>query len=69
MSVQDSMRSKVVDLSINIALLLLLDEWRCGPRLLMTLIVFYHSFPPRLQAVQNPPKPKGHLISDLHDSQ
>mmetsp|Transcript_36128 Transcript_36128/g.84657 ORF Transcript_36128/g.84657 Transcript_36128/m.84657 type:complete len:285 (-) Transcript_36128:106-960(-) len=28
-------------------------------RLLMTLIVFYHSFPPRLQAVQNPPKPKG----------
>ncbi|CAJ1341669.1 unnamed protein product [Effrenium voratum] len=27
-------------------------------RLLMTLIVFYHSFPPRLQG-QQPPKPKG----------
>merc|ERR1711879_869177 len=28
-------------------------------RLLMTLIVFYHSFPPRLQGEQQPPKPRG----------
>jgi len=28
-------------------------------RLLMTLIVFYHSFPPRLQGPQPPPKPRG----------
>lgn len=30
-------------------------------RLLMTLIVFYHSFPPRFQGVQPPPKPRGAL--------
>eukprot|EP00930_Biecheleria_cincta_P050917 TRINITY_DN3608_c0_g1_i1.p1 TRINITY_DN3608_c0_g1~~TRINITY_DN3608_c0_g1_i1.p1 ORF type:complete len:297 (+),score=49.93 TRINITY_DN3608_c0_g1_i1:184-1074(+) len=28
-------------------------------RLLMTLIVFYHSFPPRFQGEQQPPKPRG----------
>jgi len=28
-------------------------------RLLMTLIVFYHSFPPRFQGVQPTPKPRG----------
>ncbi|CAE6959244.1 RNF44 [Symbiodinium natans] len=28
-------------------------------RLLMTLIVFYHSFPPRFQGQQPPPKPRG----------
>lgn len=28
-------------------------------RLLMTLLVFYHSFPPRLQGEQPPPKPRG----------
>jgi len=28
-------------------------------RLLMTLIVFYHSFPPRWQGAQPPPKPRG----------
>lgn len=28
-------------------------------RLLMTLIVFYHSFPPRFQGAEPPPKPRG----------
>ena len=28
-------------------------------RLLMTLIVFYHSFPPRFQGQGLPPKPRG----------
>jgi len=28
-------------------------------RLLMTLLIFYHSFPPRLQGAQQPPKPRG----------
>jgi len=35
-------------------------------RLLMTLIVFYHSFPPRLQGEQAPPKPRG-ASQDLID--
>jgi hypothetical protein len=35
-------------------------------RLLMTLIVFYHSFPPRLQGAQPPPKPRG-ATQDLID--
>lgn len=36
-------------------------------RLLMTLIVFYHSFPPRLQGAQPPPKPRG-ATQDLIDT-
>mmetsp|Transcript_123696 Transcript_123696/g.309148 ORF Transcript_123696/g.309148 Transcript_123696/m.309148 type:complete len:296 (-) Transcript_123696:123-1010(-) len=36
-------------------------------RLLMTLIVFYHSFPPRWQGVQPPPKPRG-ATQDIIDS-
>lgn len=35
-------------------------------RLLMTLVVFYHSFPPRLQGEQSPPKPRG-ATQDLID--
>lgn len=36
-------------------------------RLLMTLIVFYYSFPPRFQGAQTPPKPRG-AAQDLIDS-